>query len=47
MYISKIGGGLEPEGIRMFCMGKELKDDMYLYSYDLMDEMTVQAMLKK
>ena len=27
--------------IRFFCMGKELKDDMFLYNYDIKDEMTV------
>jgi len=31
----------------MFCLGKELKDDLFLYSYDMMDEITVQAMFKK
>ena len=31
----------------MFCMGKELKDELFLYSYDLIDEMTVQVMFKK
>ena len=27
-------------------MGKELKEDLYLYSYDITDEMTVQAMVR-
>lgn len=43
-YIAKIGEqgqGLKPENIRMFCLGKELKDELFLYSYDLNDEMTV------
>jgi hypothetical protein len=38
---------MKPENIRMFCLGKELKDDLFLYSYDLMDEMAVQVMFKK
>jgi len=25
----------------MFCLGKELKDDLFLYSYDIADEMAV------
>ena len=28
-------------------MGKELKDDLFLYSYDLLNESTVQVMIKK
>ena len=35
------------EKIRMFAMGKELKDDLFIYSYDIMNESTVQAMIKK
>lgn len=35
------------ESIRFFCLGKELKDDLYVYSYDIKDEMTIQAMFKK
>jgi len=34
-------------GLRFFCMGKELKDDLYLYSYDINEDMVVQAMFKK
>jgi len=25
----------------MFAMGKELKDDLFIYSYDIIDESTV------
>ncbi|CDW75559.1 c2 domain containing protein [Stylonychia lemnae] len=35
------------ENIRLFCLGKELKDDLFLYSYDMVDEMVLQAMYKK
>ena len=31
----------------MFCLGKELKDDLFLYTYDIIDEMTVQVMIAK
>jgi len=27
--------------IRFFCMGKELKNDLFLYSYDVADGMVV------
>jgi hypothetical protein len=27
-------------------MGKELKDDMFLFSYEIPDEMTIQVMYK-
>lgn len=47
-YIEKVGDPtLKPEHLRMFCLGKELKDDLFLFSYDIIDEMTVQAMIKK
>lgn len=47
-YIDKLGDNtLKIENIRLFCLGKELKDELFLYSYDLIDEMTVQAMFKK
>ena len=34
-------------GLRFFCMGKELKNELYLYSYDIASDMVVQAMIKK
>jgi hypothetical protein len=33
--------GFQPEDIRFFCLGKELQDDLYLYSYDIKDEMAI------
>lgn len=33
--------------LRFFCMGKELKDDLFLYSYDINEDMVVQAMFRK
>lgn len=33
--------------LRLFCMGKELKEDLFLYSYDINEDMVVQAMFKK
>lgn len=32
---------VKPENLRLFCLGKELKDDLFLYSYDMVDEMTI------
>ena len=47
-YIDKIQDkDLKIENIRMFCLGKELKDELFLYSYDLVDDMTVQVMFKR
>jgi hypothetical protein len=40
------GEGLEISKIRMFAMGKELKDDLFVYSYDIINESTVQVMIK-
>ena len=27
--------------IRLFCLGKELKDDLYMYSYDIQDDVVM------
>lgn len=52
MYIDKLGAaaaeaGLTVQKIRMFCLGKELKDELFIYTYDIIDEMTVQVMISK
>lgn len=48
MYISELNDpAVTMEKIRMFAMGKELKDDLFIYSYDIIDESTVQVMIKK
>ncbi len=36
-----------PSDIRLFSLGKELKDDLFMYSYDITDEVVMQAMIKK
>lgn len=44
LYIDKLGAageGLDVSRIRMFAMGKELKNDLFIYSYDIIDESTV------
>lgn len=47
-YLAELG---EPDitidQIRMFVMGKELKNDLWIYSYDIPNEYTVQVMIKK
>lgn len=45
--LKKNGKGLQIDKIRMFAMGKELKDDLFLYSYDIMNESTVQVMIRQ
>ena len=50
MYLNKLGGAaadVKPEKVRMFCLGKELKDDLFLYTYDITDEITIQVMISK
>ena len=37
---------LKPEMIRLFAMGKELKDDLFLYSYDIKEELVIMAMFR-
>ena len=34
-------GKIDTQMIRLFAMGKELKDDLFIYSYDIMNESTV------
>ena len=44
LYIKELktaGEGLDVSLIRMFAMGKELKDDLFVYSYDITNESTV------
>jgi hypothetical protein len=33
--------GMEIENLRFFCLGKELMDDLFVYSYELKDEITI------
>ena len=33
--------------VRLFSLGKELKDELYMYSYDITDDVVMQAMIKK
>ena len=49
MYISKLEDStdLSPSSVRFFCMGKELKNELHIYSYDLFDDSVVQAMIIK
>lgn len=43
-FIDKMELDMKPENIRFFCLGKELQDDLFLYSYDIKDEMAIQCM---
>lgn len=49
MYIAELKKkdmDISSDTIRMFAMGKELKPDLWLYSYDILNESTVQVMIK-
>lgn len=45
LFISKLDAekrkGLTRDNLRFFCLGKELSDDLFVYSYDLRDEITI------
>ena len=41
----KDNSGLTHNEVRFFCMGKELKNNLFLYSYDLFDDSVIQAMI--
>lgn len=43
----RVQEGIGLENIRIFCLGKELKDDLFLYSYEIADGIVMQAMIKK
>ena len=33
--------------LRFFCLGKELKNELYIYSYEMADKIVIQAMLRQ
>lgn len=33
--------GMATDNLRFFCLGKELMDDLFVYSYELKDEITI------
>ena len=33
--------------LRFFCLGKELKNELFLYSYEMADKIVVQAMIRQ
>jgi hypothetical protein len=39
--------GVSASNVRIFCMGKELKDDLFMYSYDIVDDVVMQLMIRK
>lgn len=48
MYVNELSDpDVTVDKIRMFAMGKELKDDLFIFSYDIINESTVQVMIKK
>ena len=32
---------IKVDHIRMFCLGKELKDDLFMFSYDIVEDITI------
>jgi hypothetical protein len=38
---------LDPDMCRFFYCGKECKDDLFIYSYEMTDDMTIQCMYRK
>lgn len=42
LYLEKLDDNdVKFENLRMFAMGKELKDELFVYSYDMIDELTI------
>jgi hypothetical protein len=47
-YLDKLGEKeMTPDNLRFFCMGKELKDDLFMYTFEIVDGLAIQAMFKK
>jgi hypothetical protein len=47
-YLEKLNdNSLTVDQLRLFFAGKELMDDLHIYSYDIKDEMTLQSMIRK
>ena len=41
-YVAQLKDDIPDVGnVRLFAMGKELKDDLFIYSYDIINESTV------
>ena len=48
LYTDKLNEeGVTFENVRLFAMGKELKNDLFLYSYEIINESTIQVMIRK
>ena len=37
---------ITPDNIRVFCLGKELKNELFLYSYGITESTTISAMVR-
>ena len=47
-YVEKVNDTtFKVDNLRLFCLGKELKDELFLYTYDIIDGIIVQAQIKK
>ena len=40
-------GADDESKLRFLCLGKELKDELFVYSYEMFDGIVVQAMIRK
>jgi hypothetical protein len=48
LYIKEIGDDkLQIGNIRFFCLGKEMSNDFYIYSYEIENEMVIAAMISR
>ena len=48
-YITALDLGtddISSQNLRLFCKGEELKNDLFLYSYEIENDMVIQAMIK-
>ena len=46
-YLEKAGKSGSIEQVRLFCMGKELKNENFLYSYDVDADKVLTVLIRK
>jgi hypothetical protein len=46
-YLKQLNNNdIKVEDIRMYFGGKEMKDDLFIYSYEIKDDSTITAMIR-
>ena len=46
-YLQKAGKSAQVDQVRLFCMGKELKNENFIYSYDIDADKVLTVLIRK